>query len=497
MFNSRWVLLAALVSTSSFAGPNLQLQKLRVHSLMKMKHQAPMVAFEAYQRELKYEEKGLSNESRAKRESNLLADKIRQQVHSAYQAALAQDKSPADAREEIKSAIEADMEMAAPELKEELLNLALVTLDNIENGASSEVVELPQVEEAMEKEVVNRRRFLNAPEPQVAEEQNDPIQPKSNSNKDSEKKDYASRAELIESLVSERESSRWVSTGNQTVKTAQVLKTESKLSLQVKMEFLGATIEAGPTISFSREIATDAVISSEGYAPVIKSDGTFDRVKRNRDNSVMMKNGKVVSRYINFYCDVDLKFESDSQVSGGLKYMGIGADVSVTSSFQSAVNIQSRRISLPESVQGKMMTVKYLSELCHKDFLKGRYSNSMTVGESLNILMKNVVSGLVYSNAKTKCAQDSDCSNWFRNETISLNKKNNVARCVEHKTEKYRFCQLRGKVGQSCPVIESGKRTSSGDREFFCDWGLRCVKNENASYLGSWKVSSSEGTCQK
>lgn len=495
MFNSRWVLLAAFVSFSSLASPGMHIKKMRVQSLMKMKMQAPMMAFEAYQRELDYEEKGLSNERRAKNEANLLADKIRQQVATAYKAALSQHKSPQLAREEIKAAIESDLEMAAPELKEELLTLALDTLDNIENGGLSQEVELTQVEEVMEKEVVNRRRFLNLPE---AESLIDgPIQPKTNASKDSEKKDYRTKAELIESLVSDRESSRWVSTANQTVKTAQILKTESKLSLQVKMEFLGATIEAGPTIAFSREIATDAVILSEGYSPVIKRDGSFDRVKRERDNSVSMKNGKVVPRYIAFYCDVDLKFTSDSSVSGGLKYMGIGTDATVTSSFQSSVNIQSRRIALPESVQGKMMTVKYLSELCHNDFLRGKYSNSMTVRQSLDALMRNVVSSLVYSNAKTKCATDRDCSDWFRNEVISLNKKQNVARCAEHTKEKYRFCQLRGKVGQNCPVIEKGKRTSSGEGEFFCDWGLRCVKTESASYVGSWQWSSSEGTCQK
>lgn len=496
MFNSRWVLLAAFVSFSSFGGTSLQQKQLKVEALMKMKLQAPMLAVEGFLRELEYEDRGLSLQVRSKIEANILADKMRQQIVTAYKSALNEHKSPDLAREEVRTAIEADLEMAHPEMKDELLKLSLETLDNIDNGGISEEVELSSVQETMEGVIVSRRTLLNI-NPDPSNVGADQIQPKANSNKDSERKDYASRAELIESLVSDRESSRWVSTANQTVKTAQVLKTESKLSLQVKMEFLGATVEAGPTIAFSREISTDAVIMSEGYAPVITSGGNFDRVKRERDNSVAMKNGKVVPRYIAFFCDVDLKFASDSTVSGGLKYMGMGADVSVSSSFQSAVNIQSRRIALPESVGGKMVTVKYLSELCHNDFLKGRYSNNMTVAQSLTVLMKNVVAGLVYSNAKTKCATDADCSNWYRSEVITLKKKNNVARCVEHVKEKYRFCQLRGKVGQKCSVIEKNKRTSSGENEYPCDWGLRCVKKESAAYLGSWKVTSSEGTCQK
>lgn len=495
MFNSRWILLAAFVSFSSLGSTEFQIKRMRVQSLMELQPSAPMIAFEAYQRELDYEVRGLSNEARAKNETNLLADKIRQQVYTAYQSALAEHNNPGLAREEIRNAIEVDLEQAAPELKHELLNLALDTLNHIENGGISQQVELSQVEEAMEKEVVSRRKFLELPD--TLELFNESVQPTANASKDSEKKDYKNKAELIQSLVSERDSSRWVSAANQTVKTAQVVKTDSKISLQVKMEFLGATIEAGPTISFSRELATNAVLVSEGFSPVIKKDGTFDRVKRERDGSVSMKNGKVVPRYIAFFCDADLKFASDATISGGLKYMGIGTDTTVTSSFQNTVSLQSRRIALPESVQNKEMTVKYLAELCHNDFMRGKYNNKMTVRQSLDVLMKNVVAGLVYANPKTKCAQSSDCSSWFKNEVISLQKKNNVARCVEHKKEKYRFCQLRGGVGQRCPVIENGKRTSSGQGEYFCDQGLRCVKTESATWVGSLQWSYSQGYCKK
>ena len=423
-----------------------------------------------------------------------MAEKIRDQIHSAFQAALKEHKSPQLAREEVREAIESDLEQAAPDLKQELLIFANSTLDEVEQGGISQETDLANVEGVLRKEVVIRKNFLNAEDSML---DGDPITPRANGNKDSEKKTYNTKQELMESLVSDRESSRWVSTSGQTVKTAQATKAETKISMQVKMEFLGAEIEAGPSISFKREISTDAMISSEGLSPVINRDGTFDRFKRDRDNKVIYKNGKAVIRYVSMTCDADLKFETEGTMGGGFKYMGMGADVSVSSSYSNTVNFQSRRIALPETVAGKTLTVKYIAELCHGEFLKAKATNTMTVRQSLDVMMKNVVSGLVYSNPKTKCAQNSDCANWFNKEVISLKKRNNTYRCVEDKRDKFRFCQLRGLSGQNCSVIEGGKRTSSGQNEYPCDWGLKCVKKVDATYIFGYDWSYSLGKCGK
>lgn len=494
MFNSRWVFLAVLTSFSSFGAVSFEEKQLRVDALMQLQKNAPSVTFEAYQRELGYEKRGLSIEARSKNETNLLAEKMRAQIYSAFQAAMKEHNSAEVAREEVRLAIETDLEQASPELREELLNFAHVTLDEVEQGGISEEIDLSNVEVVLRKEVVNRKEFLNAEDSLLG---GDPITPKANTSKDSERKDYGSKQELIESLVSDRESSRWVSTAGQTVKTAQVTRAETKISMQVKMEFLGAEIEAGPSISFKREIATDAILTTEGLNPVIMRDGSFDRFKRDRDNKVLYKNGKAVTRYVSMTCDVDLKFESEYTGSGGFKYMGMGADVSVSKVFQNVVNLQSRRIALPETVAGKTMTVKSVSDLCHGEFLKAKATNSLTVRQSLDILMRNVVSGLVFSNPKTKCAQNSDCANWFNKEVIALKKNKNTFRCVEDTRDKFRFCQLRGKVGQNCSVIEGGKRTSSGQNEYPCDWGLKCVKKSDASQVLGFDWSYSVGKCQK
>ncbi|MBA2403737.1 MAG: hypothetical protein H0V66_03115 [Bdellovibrionales bacterium] len=495
MFKPSWIFLAVLVSSSSFAGVSFKQKQMRVQSLMKLKLHAPAIAFEGYQRELEYEKQNLTIQNRAKNETNLMADKIRQQVRVAYEAAIKEDKTPSEAKEEIKIAIESDLALAAPEMREELLNLALEVLSHIDQSPVSEEVDLSTVEVVMMRKVESRQAFLNAeqePTPGA-----NPINPKANTSKDSEKKDYASRAELMESLVSDRESSRWVSSANQTVRTAEVVKVESSISLQIKVEFLGATLEAGPTISFKREYSTNAVIMAEGLNPVILRDGNFDLWKRDRDNNIIIKNGKQQKRYVAFFCDADMKFETDYTGGGGFKYLGLGADTTVSKRFENTVNLQSRRISLPESVANKTMTVKYISELCHSDFKKARFSNTMTVGQSLDIMMKNVVSGLIFSHPKTKCVQDSHCADWFYGEVIALHRNKNTYRCVENSVDKMRFCQLRGLAGQNCIVMENGKRTSSGEWEYNCNPGLRCVKYESATYLFDWTWSYAKGKCQK
>lgn len=493
MFNSRWLILVALISSSSFAGISFQQKQMRVQSLMKLKLHAPSLAFEAYQRELDYEAAGLSINARAKNETNLLADRVRQQVISAYKAALLTHKNSDDAREEVRSNIESDLELAAPQLKEELLNLSILTLDSIDAGGTSQEVDLSNIEVAMKKEVIKRNEFLNEQDDRGGA---DPINPSVNSSKDSERKEYKNKAELIESLVSDRESSRWVTTSNQTINTSEIFKTDSNISLQLKFEFLGVSVEAGPMINFKRQYTTNATIMAEGLNPVLMHDGNFDYWKRDKAGRIIVKNGKDVKRYINFTCDSSLEFETEYSGSGGFKFMGLGGEVTISQKYVNTVNLTSRRIALPEYVAGKSVTVKFISELCHQSFLNAKFSNSMTVSQSLNVMMKNVVSGLTFSHPKTKCAIDEHCYSWFNNEIISLVKIKNFPRCAEESyREKFRSCQLRGLEGQNCPVYEGGKRTSDGQWEYACDKGLKCVKYESQTFFMGYVWTPSKGKC--
>lgn len=491
MINKRWLFLATLVSFSSFGAVSFKEKQLRVKTLMKMQKAAPALAFEAYQRELGYEAKGLSIDMRAKNETNLLAEKMRSQVRSAYEAALLRHQSPQMAREEVKDAIERDLEMAAPELREELTKFSLESLNNIEVGEVNREVQLDRVEAALKKEVVNRKQFLNQED--VLQEQ---VQGKVVED-DAMKESFDTRAELMESLTSERPSSPWVESSNQVAKTVRVTSADINLSLQVKMEYLGVALEAGPTISFSRNFVTSGTIMSEGLKPVILTGGEIDRFVYDRNNKRIIKDGKPLERYTSFWCDAELKFGSRYAGGGGFKYMGLGGGVTISKSFEQGVSVQSRRISLPKTVANKYMTSDYISELCHKDFLRARVNGTITIRESLNVMMKNVISGIVFVNPKTKCATTNHCKEWFDKEVISLKKKNNTYRCVENIKDKYRFCQLRGTAGQSCPVIEGGKLVSSGSNEYPCAGKLKCIKTHDATTFYGNIVSPAKGTCQK
>lgn len=493
MTNSKYLVLATLVSFSSFGAVSFQEKQNRVEELMKLQSSIPAISFEGYSRELMYEQKGLSVEARAKNESNLLAEKVRMQVISAYEAALEEHQSPELARQEVRDAISRDLENSSPDMREEIKALAIETLEDAERGETNQPVNLSSVEEALTKVIVSRKEFLNAESTIFSPYA---IEPTANQAKDAEKKDYATKAELMESITSDRDSSRWVSSSSQTVRTTHIRKFDGRISFQVKLEFLGANLEAGPTISFKREVVTSAAILTEGMYPLLIKGKLFDRYKKDRDGKVVMKNGKPVMRYSAFWCDADLKFDSEYTGSGGFSYMGIGGGGSMTKVFANGVNINSRRVALPESVENKHVDMDYLSKLCHDSFLKTKISNTMTVRQSLEIMMKNILSGVVFSNPKTKCATDLHCKDWWEKEVPALQKKNNTYRCVEHSVDKYRFCQVRGLAAQNCPVIESGKLISHGYYEYPCDWKFKCVKKTNPTYIGIRQVGYSKGVCE-
>ena len=498
MFKSGWILMSALVSFSAFGGVSFEEKKNRVEYLEQLSSKAVSMNIDAYHRELNYEKEGLSHKKRAENEASLLAEKLKVQIQRAYEAALA-NKSPEEAVAEIRSAIEKDLELIAPELREEIKELSLSTLENVQRGEMSLSANLENIEKVLLKGVKDRSDFLNeeAEEmPMVAMIMQDPG-PSANRHKDAERKEYANKAEILESLVSERDNIRWVSTSNVTLKSVELTKVESKISMQVKVEFLGIGIEAGPSISFKREYNTNVNIMAEGLNPALLPDGNFDFYKRNRAGQIVMKAGKPEKRFVNFSCDSELEFETEYAGSGGFSVAGVGASSSVSKSIKNVVSLSSRRILVPEYVQGKSVTYKYLTQLCHVDFLTARITNNMNVAGSLNMMMKNVVSSLRFSHPKTKCVLDTHCYNWYNKEIIALVKVGNFPRCVEERREKFRACELRGLKGQNCAIFDAkGKKVSDGMFEFTCDKGLKCVKTQTEGWFTNFELYQyAKGKC--
>jgi hypothetical protein len=161
------------------------------------------------------------------------------------------------------------------------------------------------------------------------------------------------------------------------------------------------------------------------------------------------------------------------------------------------VQLTSRRLAVPETVAGQTVTMNYLQQLCHRDFLTTRLNRELTVAGSLNQMMRGVVSNLVASHPRTNCIQTSHCQNWFRRNYVQLQGKA-IPRCVENRAEQFRYCQVRALENQKCLVVVRGEVHSRGPSagEFDCDFGLRCQQTRNRVLLRGFDVMQwAEGKC--
>ena len=477
--------LLTCLSFSSLA-VTMEEKEMRIEALRSLENSELKLDINSFEREINYDRRGLSLKQRAQEETNLMASQVRQQIALAFAEALESRGSIEEARESVKEDILKDLEMADDSVKEELISFSLKILDQMDENALSEEVSLPNLEARMLVSVKERNEYLN-------KEVSNPT-PKAE-----EKREYATKADLISALVSEEPSVRYVSTSNQTIQTAQATSTDSNISLQVKIEFLGATLAAGPEISFRKNFQTSATILADGLYPVMYNDGNFDFSKRDANGKIIKEKGKELKRYVSFSCDAQLNFSTNYAGGGEFKAAGLGASAKKTKTFSSVVNLSSRRILLPEFVGNKTFTIEALTNLCHRDFLKAKASNSLTIEQSLNILMKNVVAGLTFSHSKTKCVQDSHCYDWFNKEIIPLGRVKNFPRCVQGSNSEKNFtCALRGLEGQACSLYDkSGKRITSGSFEFVCDKGLTCVQTKQAGWFQNWEIYEyAEGRCK-
>lgn len=507
MLKSRYFPLLAVLSFSTmvaygpaFADVSFDEKKNRIEYLEELAEAAPAMNIDAFRRELQYEKQNLPLEKRAEKEANNLSQQIQRQVFLSYEAALAK-KSSSEAYEEVKRAIDKDLALISPELQDELRELSYTALENAQKGITNTVVDLSAVESVMLKDVMYRSAFLNEeaedlPMYSMAIETYDPEAPSVNKNKDAERKSYSKKSEILQSLVSDRESARWVSTSNQTIKSDVITKAETSIKMQLKVQFLGVDVEAGPVIAFSREFDTSVTINAEGLNPIILPDGNFDYMKRDQFGRVSTSGGKQQKRFVNFTCNADLKFESEYVGGGGFSVVGVGGGVAVGKKYSNTMSLSSRRLVVPEYVENQSVTMRYLSQLCHHDFLRTKVTNNMTVADSLNMMMRNTISGLRFSHPKTKCITDNHCAKWFNAQAPAL-RVNNVARCVEDNRDKFRTCEIRGRKEQSCSVFDSkGQRISEGKNEYTCDAGLRCMQVQGDGWLKGWSLYQyAKGKC--
>lgn len=483
MFRRSWVLIAALIAFEASA-VTMEEKVNRVQYLKELSEKVPSMDVEAYERELNYERLNLSLEDRVHNESSLIAEKIKNQILKAFEAAK-QKNGEAQAVSEIRNAIERDTTMLSENMQEDIRAFSFKVLDDIQKGFVTSTSDLKSLEDELAIEIQDRMDFLNEEAPVVPLEAHsmneNAINPTTKN--DSDRKIYNNKKELLESLVSTRENAGWSSTSSTTMKSMVLKKIDNDISLNVRAEFLGVSLNYGPQFKFTREFNTLAFVMTEGMSPAVASDGNFDLYLRDRAGNILKTNGKAQKRKLFFWCETNLIFETNINTGGGFSVAGVGGGSRITGIYNNAVNLNSRRVALPEFINGKTATMAELSKLCHNDFLTTKVTNNLTIQQSLNIMMKNIVSNLRYSNSKSKCGQDSQCVGWFK-KNLSLNQKNNYPRCLESGREKFYTCEIRGLTGQSCPVYDAkGKRVSSGQNEFFCDAGLKCVKTSEGGII--------------
>ncbi len=441
---------------------------------------------EAYKREMKYQAQGLTEDEKAQQEVNLLASTVRKQIVSVYQDMIESGMDHETAVNELKEINRRDLELADAGIRNELIEFSESIIHDVEIGVSQEV-ELKNSHQYFLKGVRERSKYF------------DELEEGQEFKSADFKNEYSSKVELLKELVDKSAGAFGAIGSSNEVRSEQALKADTEISLQVKMEYMGVTLEAGPQINFKRDYTTFAAVAAEGMEPFVLGNGNFDFWQRDFNGKIIKVKGKEAKRPLTFVCQTELKFATDYKGAGGFKFQGLGASASVTKSYSNAVNLTSRRVSVPEYIDNKSVTLKFLAELCHKDFLKTKITSNLTVSQALNVSMKNVVSGLRFSHPETKCAADKDCVKWYKQQK-NVDKMKSTPRCVQSPgREKFFRCEARGHAGYSCPVYDkSGKRMSLGIRELNCEKGLRCVQSELKYFTSGLYVKYYvDGKCTK
>lgn len=478
-----------LYTASSWASSEVELKAIsnEFHFIQSIGEVAPAVNVEAYERELIYLREGLTLEEKVRSEANILAENIRIQVVNAFDAEYAALGDEFQAYNKVREMVQRDLELADESMKEDLLKIAEHALLNLTKAPHSEQLDLSRLEDVLREDIKKRESYLLS----GAQLPGTKMRRSSDTSANATFKNFASKAELIKELVSSEENSRWIRTATTTFKSGHATSMGTSVSLQVKIEFLGVSVEAGPRINFRREFSTNVNILADGLEPVIDSHGRFNYFEKD-------KNGKPTKtrRFIAFFCDASLSFKTEHEGKGGFKVAGVGSESGVSKEYSNQVSLNSRRLYVPELIGNKTVNLSYLSQICHNDFLNAHINSKVRVRDSLDTMMKNIVKGIRFTHPDTKCAIDSHCSKWFKNEVLGIMRNKATARCVENKGGIF-ACALRGTKGQACAVYENGKRTSSGMGEYICDKGLRCVKTRSAGWLqGGRLYQPSFGVCQ-
>jgi hypothetical protein len=458
------------------------------------------IDFSGIARQKKYLEKNLTLDESVDNELLVLEERITLATLKMYELCFEESQDIEQAKIEVKSQMENDLKLISPEFHSYIRSKVEQILSEKNSPQDFSVIDLKRT---LKHQVLSRLEILKSnndlllteiykgdpptgsPQGEANASFNDetdpilPISPKS----------YKTNQELVQHLISNAKNERWVSSASITVESVAETTAKENFSAQLKAEFLGVEASIGPTINFWKKYTTHVTFMAEGLNPIHDQQGNFDYFMRDKKGKIIQKDGENIHRYLVFYCNASEQFGNEAMASGGIKAFGIGAESEIVTTYIDKVDINSRRILVPETIAGKMVNLSMLRKICHNDFLNGKTDQNITVKKSIDNQVKALVSSLRYVNPQTSCATDKQCVSWFISKVNRGQQKITIPRCVERKKgEGILICASRGSKGSPCPVYQQGELVSSGVMESVCDKGLKCLVNHTGGWLQNWSL---------
>lgn len=446
---------------------------------------------DALEREAYYEQARLSVEQRAWLEGQRLHRQVKEAVLRGYELALASTGSASEARTQVIKDMESEIYLIDEALQDDIRKIVLDVLD-APLFVSQEAELTGPLLESLKERSLQKVDLLGQPL-QNANEQESESFVEENENKNINNQTSAA---LGKALVDDQlESERWVSTSNMTAASGVTTGRESEFSAQVSAEFLGVKLSAGPVFKFKNTVSTYVDLKGEGLYPLFDAQGRFDLILKDGRGRARQVNGRTARRFMSFTCEASSNIESEAVLKGGFKVAGIGGEGGVTKKFTTSVTLSSRRVLVPDSIDGREALLSTLARICHSQYMTTKTSNGKTVRQNLDTMSRNIVSGLTFVNPGMQCVTSNHCANWYNREVIWMHKQNTVPRCIQNRgSDTLMTCQLRGVEKAACAVVKEGKRVSSGMFEYTCAENYRCsITHEggwfqNGSLWDPWKA---------
>jgi hypothetical protein len=484
-FSLGFICLSFAVQAQAFLTQD-HLEK-RLMELQSMSHSG--LDFSALTREASYEQARLGLDERAMNEALILLNSLHEATVKSFIEAQEKLGSATQARTQIEEQLKDQLPLLDPQMSGEIQDFVEFILENPHRSFALKDFVTRSLLEVMKKRSQANLQLLSIPPQELVGQKANPGAWsdvfKSFSDVPPRLYENVSTDDLVFSLSNDQIlSERWVATANMSARSAATTLGITEFSSQVGVEFLGTKISAGPVLNFTNTITTSVDIKGEGHYPLFDHRGHFDLALRDGSGEIKMEAGAPKRRFAMFICDAESTIETTLKAGGELRTVLGGGSQYSGNYFRQGVNLSSRRVLVPDLIDGEVATVEKLAEICHRHFLNFRNSNGRTIRQNLETMARNLTQSLVYTNRNLECVMDSHCQDWFHTKVSWINRVKTTPRCIQTKSnDRLMVCQLRGDVGANCAVLKNGKRVSSGDFEYTCREGLSCVVTQEGGWF--------------